>query len=83
MKGNIMTNQEALDLFKGSKYMSDYSWQDEMSRLAIKALEKQIPKKMTDDGYHHITCDCGHRIDMCMRFEISYCPYCGQAIKWE
>lgn len=51
--------------------------------VLTKALKKQIPKKMSDDGYHHITCDCDHRIDMCMRHEISYCPYCGQAIKWE
>lgn len=40
-----MTNEEALNHFKNHEYMTDYSWQDEMSEIAIEALENQIAKK--------------------------------------
>ena len=84
-----MTEQEALDLFKHSNYMSDYSWQDDMAELAIKALEKQIPQLVANDGmripfsYYCPICkeelsDGGFKDD-----DIKYCPNCGQAVKWE
>lgn len=78
-----MTEQKAIEEFNLLKKTLMFVPRKDTIDIAIKALGKQIPKKMTDDGYHHITCDCDHRIDMYMRFEISYCPYCGQAIKWE
>lgn len=65
-----------------TKYLEMHSQYATRKAIQI-AIEKQIPKKMRDDGYHHIICNCEHKIPMYMRYEIAYCPYCGQAIKWE
>lgn len=40
-----MTAKKALELLKDHEYWTTYSWQDEVCEIAIKALEKQIPKK--------------------------------------
>lgn len=86
-----MTEQEALELFKHSNYMSEYSWQDDMAELAIKALEKQIPKDaifvhplQEDDGGDYMcpTCKSGTVYDAYGN-KPPYCHYCGQALKWE
>lgn len=45
---------------------------------AIKAIEKQIPKKPKDDGWIYCSV-CGRDILM-DRFR--YCPDCGHAIDW-
>ena len=56
-------------------------------KLAIEALEKQIPKKPIikkwsggNKTYNCPSCDCDYN-----RFYISkeYCMYCGQKIDWE
>ena len=47
-------------------------------KLIIEALEKQIPKKLKDDGWLYCPI-CG--LDVLMdRFD--YCPDCGQALDW-
>ena len=55
---------------------------DEMYKalwVAIKALERQMPKKPAENGW--LFCPiCGRDILM-DRF--NYCPNCGQAIDWE
>lgn len=94
-----MTEQEALDLFKHSNYMSDYSWQDDMAELAIKALEKQTPKEPKKesmcsgnafDFWDKYNCpDCNNFLHSGARSLVSkytipkYCCRCGQALKWE
>ena len=44
--------------------------------MAVKALEKQIPKKCKK--FRDI-CDCGHSVFPHMR----YCDICGQALDWD
>ncbi len=62
--------------------------------IAIKALEKQIPKKpnfneiwfsgifngYSETEYCCPECDCGLR--KTDKYKDSYCPHCGQAIDW-
>ena len=61
--------------------------------IAIKALEKQIPKKLyiqqddrNNDCMECPSCDSfiGYEYD-CRdeHYQINYCPYCGQAIDFE
>ena len=47
-------------------------------KLIIEALEKQIPKKLKDDGWLYCPI-CGRDVLM-DRF--NYCPDCGQALDW-
>jgi hypothetical protein len=57
--------------------------------MAVKALEKQIPKKPIERHYESegemqyikITCPAGCRVQVTPRDK--YCPICGQAIDWE
>ena len=59
-------------------------------KIAIDALEKQIPKKPTNfaiennDGYTIYDCECpiceqSHR----ELFPFAFCIHCGQALEWE
>lgn len=85
-----MINEEALAHFKNHEYMTDFSWQDEMSEIAIDAIEKQIPKKPLN-YYRYGTmfyafdweCPCcgkgyGRAVE-----KVKYCKDCGQKILWE
>ena len=47
-------------------------------KLIIEALEKQIPKKLKDDGWLYCPI-CGRDVLM-DRFD--YCYHCGQALDW-
>ena len=82
-----MTEQEAIKYIENHGYISD-----DVKDMAIKALEKQIPKKPTYDGdgyapdgtfvWDEWLCPCCRS-----RYEIDYdeydfCPNCGQAIDW-
>lgn len=81
-----MTNEEALSLFKNHEYMTDFSWQDEMSEIAISAIEKQIPKKLKkvyDRQYYFWVCPCCEgwisrelKVGNC-------CANCGQKLDFE
>lgn len=86
-----MTNQEAINDLKvilseiteceeSICYITDID--AEPLRLAIKALEKQIPKKpiVSDD----ITCsNCSATLIYCLHTsEIDYCDKCGQRLDW-
>lgn len=46
--------------------------------MAIEALEKQIPKKLKDDGWLYCPI-CGRDV-LLDRF--NYCPDCGQDLDW-
>ena len=86
-----MTNQEAINDLKvilseiteceeSICYITDID--AEPLRLAIKALEKQIPKKpiVSDD----IICpNCSTILIYCLHTsEIDYCDKCGQRLNW-
>ena len=78
-----MTNEEAVNWIK---YSEDIQWNEgsecakEAIKLAIEALEKQIPKKpMEKDGW--LACpNC--EISMSGRMYVPWCDNCGQALDW-
>ena len=76
-----MTAEEAIKTIQVAiaevewEYPLDYSVAFE---TAIEALEKQIPKKLKDDGWLYCPI-CGRDVLM-DRFD--YCPDCGQALDW-
>ena len=76
-----MTAEEAIKTIQVAiaevecNYPLDYSIAFE---TAIEALEKQIPKKLKDDGWLYCPI-CGRDVLM-DRF--NYCPDCGQALDW-
>ena len=78
-----MTEIEAIKEFEQNiqlPFGSDIS--DEASKLAIKALEKQIPKKPKERdciGFNTLVCpEC----KMALYLYEPYCDNCGQAIDW-
>lgn len=58
-------------------------------KLAIEALEKQIPKEVSTNKYRNDfdwTCNVCDTTFQYIRYtsdKPNYCPNCGQAIKWE
>ena len=75
-----MTAQEAIDLLDTldgmieDNHNSDY---DSAFKMAIKALEKQIPNDCKRIGATQLKCICGSVIKL-----HRYCPYCGQKLDW-
>lgn len=57
--------------------------------MAIKALEKQIPKKVKNSGeripFEWYCPACGELLcdDGCKDTDIKYCDQCGQLLDWE
>jgi hypothetical protein len=89
-----MTNKEAKVWFeedlKDGK-CSDSCPQCNAMELAIKALDKQIPKKVDIKKYIYTKCDCGYTFsvhygdgyyDVPYKKQTRYCPDCGQALDW-
>lgn len=76
-----MTAEEAIKTIQVAiaevewEYPLDYSV---AFKTAIEALDKQIPKKLKDDGWLYCPI-CGRDVLM-DRFD--YCPDCGQALDW-
>ena len=76
-----MTPEEAIKTIQVAiaevewEYPLDYSIAFE---TALNALEKQIPKKLKDDGWLYCPI-CGRDV-LLDRF--NYCPDCGQALDW-
>jgi len=89
-----MTNNEALKWHRMSyQAFIDSMWDgdeennpfDQAFIMAISALEKQIPKKLKphkSGGWICTKCKAFFEKTGCNFIDISYCPYCGQAIDW-
>ncbi|MEE1046915.1 MAG: hypothetical protein U0M60_05770 [Clostridia bacterium] len=90
-----MTNEEAKALFEED--LKDGKCNDDCPEcnareLAISALEKQIPKKVTHEAtlYKCCTCpNCKNVVDEFTEFmgnrcrvTPTYCKYCSQALDW-
>ena len=85
-----MTPKEAISIVRcaigevGWSYPVNYS---EAIEVAIEALEKQIPKKPREavqSGFFWCPA-CSKAIKMRIegsKINISYCPFCGQALDW-
>lgn len=76
-----MTPEKAIETIKIA--IADVEWNYPLEyaiafETAIEALEKQIPKKLKDDGWLYCPI-CGRDVLM-DRF--NYCPDCGQALDW-
>lgn len=82
-----MTNQEAIKYIENHGYISD-----DVKDIAIKALEKQIPKKPKEYEDKYYACSCGNVL--LLKWEkyntiltqkskgLPYCLACGQKIDW-
>lgn len=77
-----MDAKEAIENLKNYP-MYNYYFPDtkisQATRLAISALEKQIPKEPIFDSGNRL---CGECREIIKAYE-SHCPFCGQAIKKE
>lgn len=87
-----MTNVEAIKILEKEKnYMDNHGGdsQSEALEIAIKSLEKQIPKEVSTMEYRNDydwTCNNCDTTFKYIRYTVdkpSYCPNCGQALKWE
>ena len=65
--------------------------QKEALKVAMQALEKQIPKKVKIEQWIYTKCDCGYEFSrhhgdgyysIPLENKTKYCPNCGQAIDW-
>ncbi len=76
--------ERAIEYFKHKSY-EEGGTRFTAVRLAVKALEKQIPKKPTVLNIHDISnykygeCECGEHI----MDDEKYCSNCGQKLDWE
>lgn len=91
-----MTEQEAIDYFNNvtidtSIGLKNITTTTELINISIKALEKQIPKKVIfvhplqeDNGGDYMcpTCKRG-TVYNAYGDKSLHCPYCGQALEWE
>ncbi len=81
-----MTEKEALEFFEGFIKTAPVNPYTQSAKLAIKALERQIPKKPYDVDTERKTFDCPEclstlYINKDMR-DCGYCFICGQALDW-
>lgn len=78
-----MTENEAIKYIEQHGYIAD-----EIKDIAIKALEKRVPKKpilsksmMTKKEYQ--ICPICERLALYDGIKFDYCQYCGQKLDWE
>lgn len=62
-----------------SMLISKYNGLESDMNLAIEALEKQIPKKVSNKAMHHNCPSCFSRLEI--EFT-DYCADCGQKLDW-
>ena len=77
-----MTYEETIKHFKSlqKRYTKEHNGRMcEKVNLALKALEKQIPKKPREAKCQ----SCNHRIPVVVQEgKMRFCPFCGQKIDW-
>ena len=84
-----MTNEEAINELR-DRYLSISAFADKEAcnkankaiDMAIQALEKQIPKKVTEDEAFGQCPVCGYAFnsELVNEYDIKYCPFCGQTL---
>ena len=80
-----MTHEEATERIKCILKNNSFTRADKNAlKLAIEALEKQIPKKPRETRCALLCSSCGHKITEkgCKKLNRLYCKKCGQAIDW-
>lgn len=77
-----MTEAEAIKILRSKldgSVSNGYKW-CETVLLAARALEKRIPKRITDSYEYSYYCpECEKEVV----YEAAYCHFCGQALEWE
>jgi hypothetical protein len=85
-----MTLQEIIEWLKSIKEKYIHGGDEDFDKkrkiaidIAISALEKRIPKKITftDDLYRMAICPCCEN-EFITHTGFKYCLYCGQALDW-
>ena len=83
--GNDMTNKEAIEYLL-DPIGKDLKVHDEAVRIALDAIEKQIPQKPIGEYrsvLHYICPNCNCTVKLYYDSPIfPYCKHCGQAIDW-
>ena len=77
----MMIAKKALELLNDVEFSEKYQGVQKYTEMLIvckEALEKQIPKKLKDDGWLYCPI-CGRDVLM---DKFDYCPDCGQALDW-
>lgn len=79
----MMTNQEAIRIleFMKSEMLLNFDHDRKKAlKLAISALEKQIPRKPSEGQVHivYLCPNCGS-----LDFTFPYCRHCGQRLSWK
>lgn len=84
-----MNNQEAIErLGFFPDWNKDDFWMgiddmEELTKIAISAIKKQIPNKPIRNSSGDLACSCGLIIQMSNKRKCLYfCHNCGQAIDW-
>ena len=87
-----MTEQEAIERLNFRKMLRMHGEDmNEEFDIAIKALEKQIPKKVVENRWIYTRCDCGHEFSIHhgdgyysipYKQKTNYCHNCGQKLDW-
>ena len=85
-----MTESEAIKLLKSNRPESgyitlNYLKRNEALKMAINALEKQMPKKLINTCQYVSGCcpNCKKYISDWLEYnEFMCCPYCGQKLDW-
>lgn len=76
---------EAIEWIEYHIDISDYDEDDDLLtalKMAVKALKKQISKKVTNNGYGVYFCPVCRGSVWQIRDESKYCFRCGQALDW-
>lgn len=85
-----MTEIEAIKQLKMQRTFT-YGSDAKVLGMAIKALEKQIPKKVKIEQWIYTKCDCGYEFSkhhgdgyysIPLENKTKYCPNCGQKLDW-
>ena len=85
-----MTESEAIELIENDLKLHSKDLSSKYKnglRMAFKALEKQIPKKLKEHTQSQYGCIpvcgvCNGIMDL-MQGDLNYCPNCGQKLNWE
>ena len=87
-----MTDSEAKVILESEyKFHGECSIFGEALIIAIKELEKQMPKKVKIQQWIYTKCDCGYEFSkhhgdgyysIPLEKKTNYCPKCGQKLDW-
>lgn len=72
--------QSRIDLFEEDYRLSVPEY-GEALKMAVSALEKQVPRKPVEDKYHNYHCPACGWIGWGEKY-VPHCEKCGQAIDW-